>query len=193
MFTATKFVGIAAATALVLGVAISLPRDAGPEPMPAGSTTLEEPDVSAVSGTMQIINQVRPGETVDRGPGTASLGEGYLINYKLDDERLSGIARSLDNVLVLPSTPYGPRSVTIYLENDGGSWRGEGRVWQDPDTQALHSQQVLHGQDGYEGLDAIMALDQEEFSARFEVSGVIVQGGLPEMPDPAPVRFEYQD
>ena len=43
------------------------------------------------------------------------------------------------------------------------------------------------------GLDAIMALDQDEFSARFEVSGVIVQGGLPEMPDPAPVRFEYQE
>ncbi|MGD8682720.1 MAG: hypothetical protein PVG27_02135 [Chloroflexota bacterium] len=91
---------------------------------------------------------------------------------------------------LISGTSGGPKSSTVYIENDGGSWVGAGRAYNGVNGGGWHHQTVLTGQGAYEGLTAIMAADQPALSSVLGVTGVVFTGGLPALPEPAPTTFE---
>ena len=54
----------------------------------------------------------------------------------------------------------------------------------------IQANAVLAGQDGYEGLTAILAMEAPDGSFEWEVTGAIQPLGVPPMPGAAPTTFE---
>ena len=187
MISPTKL--IAAATVAALAGTLLLagqPTTTRPA-MPAAQA---EPGVlTPVQGTMLVLAQSQAGETGTYTGGSAAIDEWWETEFRVDDPRLAGQSVSRHNRHIGAATSYagGTRRITLRLENEGGSWVGSGVAYSDPSASGIHYQLLLEGQGGYEGLDAILALDNQVATAPFEVTGVIVSSGLPELPDPVPV------
>jgi hypothetical protein len=194
MFSATKLVGMAAVLALMGGLMLAVPLNVTEESPPAATTPDPADYLTTVSGTATLRSTDRDGD-VEYGvvgpDGIGYMDEIYTGEIDTDDPRLDGRMRSTSNMYAHHG--QATRSLTIYLENDGGSWVGTGYGYQDPETTGYHNRWVLHGEGGYEGQHAVIDMDQSTFSVPFEVSGVIVSGDLPPMPDPAPETFEPTD
>jgi len=154
-----------------------------------GQSDTMEPGVTPISGTMRVVSEDDAGERTMLDGRLAYMGEEWTTMMDVDDPRLDGLGRSTHNRFTSPGAPFGPRSLTLYAENDGGSWVGTGHAYQDRFTTGLHYQNVMVGQGDYEGLIAIIALDQPMFGTSFDVSGAIISGGMPPMPEAAPTTF----
>jgi hypothetical protein len=189
MLSATKVIGLAAvaavAGALLLTVPGNVERD---EALPAAR--LDGPvEITPVSGTFGVMGQERVGDCQElEADWFACTNDVWIGKNDFDDDRLDGMLVSRHNRYAISERSYAAQSLTTFIENGGGSWAGSGYAYQDPTTSGLHYRMVLHGQDGYEGLTAIIDLDQSGFSSMFRASGVIVGPGLPEMPEPAPAE-----
>ena len=190
MFSPAKMVAAATALALTGALLLAGPFTTPAQPPPA-APAYEPGVITPVEGTMRVRTQPRAGDIGTYAGGTSSLDEWWETEYEVSDPRLNGVAVSRHNRnLPVDSTSHGgARTITIRLDNDGGTWVGTGRAYSDP-RSGIHYQVHLTGQGGYEGLDAIIALDNESASAPFEVSGAIISGGLPEMPEEVPATAE---
>jgi hypothetical protein len=194
MFSATKL--IAAVTVVALSGALLL---AGPftqkadpsEPLAAVDDSLA---ATLFSGQMSDLSNDDPGKSESYDWGYSIADRLFSAELELTDERLSGPARIRSNFYARDWDWQ--EALSIFLENDGGSWVGTGRGYMDPASTGgslgagLHMQVVLQGQGGYEGLNAIMAIDQVSSDQPLEVSGAITHLDLPPAPGPAPRTFE---
>ena len=138
---------------------------------------------------MVVLTAIRAGESDTYTGGPTSIDEWWKTEYRVDDERLNGVAISRHNRNIGATTTAhgGSRAITVRIDNDGGSWVGNGHAYSDPDS-AIHYRLYFQGVDGYDGLEAIIALDNQSATAPFEVTGAIISGGLPQMPEPVPVE-----
>ena len=191
MFSATKLVATAAAVALSGALLLAGPFTPQERSAPAAPDAFEPGVITPVQGTMYVTAQTRGGDSETYAGGRVSLDEWWTTRYEVDDPRLSGYATSRHNRNTGATTTYagGTRMITARIDNDGGSWVGTGRAYSGPES-SIHYQMLLEGQGGYEGLHAIIALDTESTAAPFEVTGAIISGDLPELPEavPAPVK-----
>lgn len=197
MFTPTKLFTGAAIAALMGALLLARPfmsQDVNDPASPAGPS--DEPIVTLVSGEASGYF------SVDSGGKTESANWGYTVTdalgtWELDmsDERLSGRSRMRTDYYARSGSEYGPFAFSMYVENDGGSWDGSGVAWLDPaatqgEPSGAHSHVVLRGQDGYEGMTAILAMDTPDGSSDWAVSGVVQPFELPPTPEAAPTTFE---
>ena len=187
MISPTRLIAAAAVAALAGTLLLTGPPTTSPSPMPAAPA--EPGAITPVQGWMLVLAQAQAGETETYTGGSASIDEWWETEFRVDDPRLAGQAVSRHNRHIGTATSYagGTRRITVRVENEGGSWVGSGVAYSDPSTSSVHYQLLLEGQGAYEGLDAILALDNQTATAPFEVTGVIVSSGLPELPEPVPV------
>lgn len=190
MFSATKLVGLAAIVALVGALTIALPANQPVEPGGSAASPTAPPEMTPFSGTMGVLSIDESGDRVEHDWGLGMMDQQWTFVHEFDDERLNGRGRSRVNDHQIDGQRGGPKSFTLYIENDGGSWVGTGRAYNGVNGGGWHHQTVLTGQGGYEGLTAILAADQEYQADTLDVHGVVFTGGLPPLPEPAPTEFE---
>ena len=190
MISATKMIGLAASLALVGALALALPANQPEGSVGPAAAPAEPAEMAPFSGTMRTLSIDDYGETVAHDWGRALMDQQWTFEHDFDDERLNGMGRSRVNDHRIAGSSGGPKSFTLYIENDGGSWVGTGRAYNGVNGGGWHHQTVLTGQGGYEGLTAILAADQSAQSSVLEVSGVMFTGGLPPLPEAAPTEFE---
>jgi hypothetical protein len=108
--------------------------------------------------------------------------------FTTSDRRFSGSVINTWNADVwsVDGATISLRSGTYQVTNDGGSWscqyagnlaHGSGLFF-DPD---IDESVMCHGEGGYEGLTAIMALDWSDF-AKVTITGLIIPGDVPPVP-----------
>jgi hypothetical protein len=190
MFSAVKLVAIAASIALAGALALALPASQPEGPAPGAESAAAAAELTPFTGMMLVRSTDRAGDRVEHDWGIARMDQQWTFEYDLDDERLNGMGRSRVNNHQITGSNGGPKSYTLYIENDGGSWVGTGRAYNGVNGGGWHHQMVLTGQGAYEGLAAILSADQHSMSSVLEVSGVVFTGGLPALPEPAPTDFE---
>jgi hypothetical protein len=71
---------------------------------------------------------------------------------------------------------------TNRIENDDGAWQGSVAMLNSPDGTTYVGPMVMTGEDAYEGLTAIVGW--VDFWNRCEVTGYIIEGGIPAPPVP---------
>ena len=197
MLTPSKVVAAAAVAALMgtmLMVGPFTTRDDGDPATPASLG--DQPIVTLVSGGMSGYF------ASDSQGSTSSHDWGYTITdalgtwqLEMSDERLSGRSRMRTDYYARSGSEFGPFAFSMYLENDGRSWAGSGVGYMDPiategEPGGIQANAVLAGQDGYEGLTAILAMESPDGSFEWEVTGAIQPLGVPPMPGAAPTTFE---
>ncbi len=191
MITPTRLVAAAAVTALMSGLLMTgvLTTEPSTPAAPTATGAFEPGVITPVEGRMVVHSQTRAGENGTYAGGATTTDEWWETEYRVDDERLSGVAISRHNRNIgATTTAYGgSRAITVRLDNEGGRWVGSGYAFSDPGS-GIHYRVHLEGEGGYEGLDAIIALDNRSATGSFEVTGAIISGGLPEMPEPVPVE-----
>jgi hypothetical protein len=143
-----------------------------------------------VSGRVYIEELANPGTITEHDWGRLHTGEIWLNEYRMDDPRLTGTARALQNAYGFEDPSYGPRVHTTRLENAEGSWVGTGYAYQDPTTSGMHVYQILSGEGAYEGLTAILQLSQPVFGQTLETTGVVFSGPMPATPENPPPPLE---
>lgn len=193
MFTATRLVALATVMAVIGSLSLVLPLGQPKDPTPPTAPAAVPSYVTEVSGTMKIISSEfggAPERGAVGGEGLAFMGQLWTSEYDMDDPRLDGRARHRVNHYDLHG--QSTRAETIFLQNDGGAWAGTAYAYADPDTRGLKYRQILEGQGGYEGLVAIVDAVEPRLSGYYELTGAIIAGGLPPMPEPAPSTFESQ-
>lgn len=188
MFSPAKLVGISAVIALVGALMVATPPSHEATPFsaaaPSGPT-----EIAQVEGTLLLLSEDEHGVAENHDWGTIITDQLWTGQYDLDDDRLDGYGRARFNGHHIAFVG-GPKSGSYYLENDGGSWVGSGHAWSGLGAGGWHHRLVLDGQGAYDGLTAILSLDQESVTPTLQVSGVVFDGGLPPMPDPAPTDIE---
>ena len=132
MFSATKLV--AAAAVLALSGTLLL---AGPfttqqaEDLVAPAATTNDPNaVTLVSGQMSDWSKDDAGKSESRDWGYSIVDRLWTAELALTDERLSGPTRIRGNIHAQYWDQQG--ALSVFLENDGGSWVGTGRSYLDP-------------------------------------------------------------
>jgi hypothetical protein len=190
MFSTAKLIGITASIALAGALALALPASQPGEPAPAAEPATTEPELTPFSGWLIVRSTDRYGDVESHAWGDVVTDQEWTFEYDLDDDRLDGMGRSRVTDHLITGFAAGPKSFTVYIENDGGSWVGQGRAYDGVGGGGWHHQTVLAGQGGYEGLTAILSADQQAKSGFLDVEGVLFTGGLPALPDPAPTEFE---
>ena len=139
--------------------------------------------------TLKVIEELEEREwNWDRSPeGFAEISNmGVVALVEASDPRLSG---TWADVLTCRATPEFNMCIgSVRVENDGGTWLGR--------EESVHVERlpvgdgyqifsvgctVLEGQDGYEGLTAIVTSDEEKMEALPDVDGMglIVDFGRP--------------
>ena len=191
MLSGTKILGLAAVAALAGALLMAIPWNPQADVSAPGAMVSEPVEITSVTGSMEVLTQkaVGPCEEGDMEL-YACAGDVWMVRFDFDDDRLDGLQMSRHNRHSMGALGYAVQSLTTYGENDGGSWVGTGYAYQDPETTGLHYRTVQEGRGGYEGLTAIINLDEPTFGTLFEGTGVIVGPGLPDMPEPAPTTFE---
>jgi hypothetical protein len=185
----TKLATAAIAAALVGSLLLARPFTTSERSLPAAPDASKAGVITLVEGNMYTLSKDDIGspDTYDGGP--ARVDEWWTTEFRTNDARLNGIAVSRHNRNLLGSSGSfyrGSRAITVRLENDGGAWVGSGLAYMEPDTTVLHYRLLLEGQGGYDGLDAIIDLDNPVITAPFKLAGAILSGGLPEFPEPVP-------
>jgi len=193
----TKMVAAAAVGALagVLLLAGPFTQEDGEPAAPVALSDL--PAVTLVSGQVADTDGPWSMGTVEAHEwGYSVTGSLSTMAFEMDDERLSGLSRFRINAHAKPGTyAMGPIAASVFLKNDGGSWVGTGQGYQDPaatggaPAAGHHFQLAMEGQDGYEGLTAVVTLDQPDEYSPYEVTGAIMPLDPAPMPGAAPMTF----
>lgn len=184
MLSGTKMAGLVALVALV-GSMLAVTAPLHTDKTPLGAAEGEGPTaITPVHGTFLVHGRGSTGTLERHDWGMATMDSQWRIEYDVDDPRLRGEAYGRMNEYDIKGLPQGPITTTSYIENEGGSWTGTAQGYQDPESRGQHLRGLLIGHGGYDGLTAILSIDAEYFGAPYEVSGVIVEGPLPPMPEP---------
>ena len=130
------------------------------------------------------IRPVRPNQSSETQSASSQViastrNYGWTMELETDDLRLSGQFETNSNYDVYNS---GATASTFIgrLTNDGGSWAIVGQGL-NLGRGLNHYVQYLTGEDGYEGLSAMLL--QRPEPGGWEVEGVIVPGAWPEPPE----------
>ena len=165
--------------------------------MPGASTEDDHVEPVAFTGTWNWSSNVVPEETVITEGVSATLTGGVWnhVASEITDPRFDG------DVTVFPSSTdhYGvsgengaATAVAVWssawrVENEDGAWQGEPTYSLDfHDTSSAPYTAVFHGEDAYEGLTAVVELELN--GSRWDLRGLIFDGGLPPDPDPRPLE-----
>ena len=184
MLNATRVV--AAATVLALGGTLALvagPLGPAIEPAPPGAEQPDSDVIALVTGQAAHYTETDPGD----GTVTPRAQEfrGVAIEWEVaaDDPRLSGVM-SVDYNVDAIFGAAGTRAMTGIqrIENDAGAWEGDFQGVGFPGTNDLHVHAVLAGSGSYEGLTAVMYLDNAANEQVMEFEAVIFPGELPAYP-----------
>lgn len=186
MFSATKMVGLAATVALIGSVMLVAVPLGGTQDATVPAATVDEPSaISAFSGTMELLDGGQAGAIERHDWGVATLDRQVHFEYDVDDPRLRGDGRLRLNEYDIKGLARGPNVATVYIEDDEGSWTGGGPGYRGPEDAGYHFQSTLTGHGAYEGLTALLTGDQAYYGAPFEIEGVVIEGPLPPLPEPA--------
>ena len=200
MFSPAKAIAAGVLVFAIGGVLlIAQPFDQQGASVPGAATDGVGLEPASVTGEMKVLRSVRDGGGLE---GEIADGvwheEGpWSGRFEMDDSRLTGDATGYDggNRYQMDENHVGLAEVgggTITIENDGGAWEGStlgvsGTERSDMlrDTMVVE----LTGTGGYDGLSALLFVDQDQPVSwdrplpDFEVYGVIVPGELvPEVP-----------
>ncbi len=189
MLSPTKLVAAAATAALMGSLLLAGQLTTSKQSLPAAPDASKAGEITLVEGSMYTLSKDEIGTRDTHAGGQARVDEWWTMEFRTNDDRLNGIAISRHNRNLLGSSGSfyrGTRAITVRLENDGGAWVGSGLGYMEPDTTVFHYRLLLDGQGGYDGLDAIIDLDNPVITAPFELAGAILSGGLPELPEPVP-------
>jgi len=162
----------------------------------ASTTSVAQDDVeagfTAINGTMTVLGEVASPEIATSPDVPQERGTGWVFKVRLDtnDPRLSGTFDPDHNYFtaspgLMDGTVW---SVTGRLTNDGGSWRFEGQGFAQPGKSFAannHYVGMYTGEGGYEGLSA-MTFQLPKGSGRWDITGVLFPGPMPEFPPPMP-------
>ena len=119
-------------------------------------------------------------------------GQTYRTKWTASDERLTGTLTGVNHWVIDPNgfepwaTGGQPNMITssaLQLDNDGGSWLGEGTSFSSTELDAMRETIIFVGQDGYQGLTAYVLLENEPAGPPTFI-GVIVPAAMPEAPEP---------
>jgi len=136
---------------------------------------------AAVTGTVGSGPDISPGsETYFAGKYRTEGMQGILY-YEASDPRLSGEVTLTGNMDDYRSESIYVGAGTRVLVNDDGRWLGTDTGLGLPDGMADMEFMVMHGEDAYEGLTAIIVEDWSGEPPTFV--GAIVPG-MPRFPEP---------
>jgi hypothetical protein len=187
MFSAVRI----AATVAILAVGGSLLLLVGPAAPPSDpavpsiveSGPLSPEDYAGFGGTWSL-GGYEAGVLEETDWGCMVRGERWSSPLEVSDHRISGMwSMTLNYNAFKDGASYGVRSGSAAIVNDDGSWTGTSMGYQNPTTEGLHYQVLLHGHDAYAGLSALISLSQDGYSMTFDVDGVVFPGGMPEYPE----------
>lgn len=199
MLSPAKMIAAAAAAALGGALLLASPFTTSDTAEPvAPAAEAELPSITYVDGQMELVDWSDAEVSTDSSDwGYSRTNQLARLRSESSDERLSGLSRFRINTNFGKSGyDFGSDAVSVFLENDGGSWIGTGRGYVDAiatqgePAAGAHLQLILEGQEGYAGLSAILSLDQPDEYSPFELTGAITSVPLPAMPDAAPTDSE---
>ena len=161
----------------------------------------EAPDPMAPA-IVTIDPVAEPNDVIEQGTFTGAVGGDWRLEdlrqewvWEATDPRLSGVVTTVDNWYswVVPSgQEMTVEPGTYELVNDGGRWTGTGTglsidVADLPHGQLVSGMILLSGEDGYEGLSALIHTDWSAPEEPPVIYGVIFPGEMPypEPPEPS--------
>ena len=109
--------------------------------------------------------------------------EGFEVRVEdISDPRLAGTWRTILNKDVYRDSLSEVVTVARRIDNAEGSWLGHFAGYLDPDGGRRHQQGILTGTGAYEGLTAIVRME-DTGTLSWDVHGVVFPGALPEAPE----------
>lgn len=144
---------------------------------------------AAVSGSARGVSAGGTDVTLsDTLPEVRASGHRAVVTFTMDDPRLSGRWEGTQNIHQFVRDDHGAvRAGTARLANDGGSWAITFTGFTPPgapdNLSANHYHMLFSGEDGYEGLSAIIVVNPVG-TAEWELKGVIFPGPMPPYPEP---------
>ena len=186
MISPTKMV-LAAAVAALAGTLLLAGQNTTQDPAPAVTDSQGPGEITWTEGKLIVHEQYDLGESTQVEHAVLTTDELWRGEFRMDDPRLTVVGQTRLNEYAFGTG--GPKVFTGYFENEEGSWVGSARAYT-AGTGGWHHQILLTGQDGYEGLTAILSADQPSISSFLDVYGVIFTGELPPLPGPAPTSAE---
>ena len=196
MFSALKFVAAGVIVALFGGFLLAgvLTTPQSDEMAPAAVTESPSPvskQAAAFDGTHPYGTKYQPGKSTAEDGVIVKRGDGYEFRLELktvSDPRLAGTWRNIfneDAYLTDASSEWtGVWTRATRIDNAEGSWLGELTGYRDPDDNRWHHQGILTGKGAYEGLAAIVFIDDNGIQSKtYSLHGLIFPGELPEAPE----------
>lgn len=160
------------ATALAIGLLAS----------PAASAVAQDVDMSpaSVTGTATFLVEEAGGSRAWSDGAIRGDGAVYSSTWDASDPRLSGDFMGTMNIDLYENLEMMVANGTATVENDEGRWVGTGTHLGGSEL-GESTMFVMHGADAYEGLTAIVMLDQEGQPP--SISAAIFPGDAPAYPD----------
>ena len=136
---------------------------------------------AVVTGTIRVVGPNQSARTESASPPMVATTRnyGWTVELGTDDPRLSGEWEVNSNYDTYESGATA-RTVIGRLTNEGGSWASVAHGFT-PGTGVNYYANHLTGEDGYEGLSAMLL--QRPAPGGWEVQGVIIPGSWPEPPE----------
>lgn len=186
MISPTKMVAAAAVAALA-GTLLLAGQNTTQDPATAVTDSQGPGEITWTEGKLIAHEQYDQGVSATTEHGVLTTDELWRGEFQMDDPRLNVLGQTRLNEYAFGTG--GPKVWTGYFENEEGSWVGSARAYS-AETGGWHHQILLTGQDGYEGLTAILSADQPSISGLLDVYGAVFTGELPPLPGPAPMSAE---
>jgi hypothetical protein len=145
---------------------------------------------SGDEGPVQFTGRIAGGSPIASGTvgtvddRTETRGNGWTFSsVEVSDPRLEGTVTHTLNIDDHDGQAYRVLSATWRIENEGGAWEGSEHSVILPDGSRTTATAVLSGEGGYAGLTALVEVTFVGFDKEWR--GVILEGGLPPLPEPA--------
>lgn len=141
---------------------------------------------AAVTGTVGLGPDISPGSETYFARKYRTEGMQCVLYYEASDPRLSGEVTFTGNMDDYRYESIYVGAGTRVLVNDGGRWVGTDTGLGLPDGMADMEFTVMHGEDAYEGLTAIVVEDWAVEPPTFV--GAIFPGAMPAFPELPPAE-----
>jgi hypothetical protein len=188
----------AGALVFALGGAFLIAQPFGqPSSLPSATSDGGLVEPVAFTGTWSWSSNIVPEETVTNEGVSVTLSGGAWnhVASGITDPRFDGdvtvFASSTDHYGV-SSADLASSAVAIWssawrVENEDGAWQSEPAYSLDfHDTSGAPYTAVFRGEGAYEGLTAVVELELD--GSRWDLRGLIFDGGLPPDPEPRPLE-----